>query len=150
MAGGLHKKSFAQALHWNCDWVNHLLEDKARPHRGENLKCYMTVACFPPLAPFYPKRKQTKKITIKRKYRVIEVSRPNPSRTFVCNYWTNRYDIWISVKSLVPYLKTDDMSQMHVQLPTGRQVNDIGKPAAGIWPCILMYLLIILKKHRQY
>lgn len=42
------------------------------------------------------------------------------------------------------------MSQMHVQLPTGRQVNDIGKPEAGIWPCILIHLLIILKKHRQY
>lgn len=115
MAGDLHKKSFAQALHWNCGWVNHLLEDKARLHRGENLKCYMTVACFPPLAPFYPKRKQTKKITIKRKYRIIEASRPNPSRPnpfrpFVCNYWMNRDDIWISVKSLVHYLKTGEMT----------------------------------------
>lgn len=29
---------------------------------------------------------------------------------------------------------------IHVQLPTGRQVHDIGKSEAGIWPCILMYL----------
>lgn len=42
------------------------------------------------------------------------------------------------------------MSHMHVQSPTGRRVKDIGKPEAGIWPCILMYLLIILKKHKQY
>lgn len=32
------------------------------------------------------------------------------------------------------------MSQMHVQLPTGRQVHDTGKSEARVWPCILICL----------
>lgn len=107
MAGGLHQKLFG-AIEIVVRLITSL-KGKGRFHKRENLKVYIHSSFFSSPCPLLSQKETDMKVTIKRTKSLIEASRPNPCRPFLCNYWIRRWKLGISIKPLTHYLKTEEM-----------------------------------------
>lgn len=138
MAGGLHQKLFSATEIAVRLIIS--LKGKGRFHKGENLKVYNHSSFFSSPYPLLSQKETETKVTTKRTKSLIEASRPNPSRPFLCNYGIRRWKLGISIQSFTHYVKTEDVvcvRSTYSYPQEDSQLNATVKMEGRIWPYVL-------------